>query len=129
MGNTLRKRWWLLLWALASWLGLVLGALAVFLLYSHLGLNRYSQSENWVYLLRGLMLCGVVQGLVLGTLQSIFLWATRLTSFQTAIQWLTTTGVSMAVGMALPMTWKMLSASSPRSFNSLVATLWVILYD
>ena len=97
-----KKRWWLLFWTLASWLGLLLGVLTMFLLYSRLELNRYGQGEDWSYLFRGLMLCGATQGLVLGILQGIVLWAMGFVSFQKMLHWLRATVVAMAIGMAFP---------------------------
>ncbi len=96
------------------------------MLHSHLSLNQYSQGKDWGYLFQGLMLCGAVQGLILGTLQGVVLWAMGFTGFQKILRWIGVTIVAMAVGMVLPMAMAVLSGDSTHSFDNRVMGGWVM---
>jgi hypothetical protein len=92
-------------WIFIHWAGLVLGSLAMFILYSTLRLTLYTTFDQWFQLCVRLMICGAAQGAVFGSAQAIALLSSKLVKRRAIAQTLVSTIGSMALGMALPVTY------------------------
>jgi hypothetical protein len=104
------KRFPLTQWVLLNWLGVILGSFAAFFLYSSQGLARHSEIKDWFQLFRGMAICGAVQGLGFASLQAIALLQTTRVKLHKAMQLLFLTAIGMALGMALPIIYGLLTA-------------------
>ncbi len=94
----------LLVWVVVNLIGIVVGTLVVFVLYAQLNINSYDAS-SWANLLGSLAICGGVQGIIVGGLQAVVLALARLR----VRFWVAATVTAMALGMALPMAWAILT--------------------
>lgn len=94
----------LLVWVMVNLIGIVVGTLVVFVLYGKLNIGS-NDASSWAKLLGSLAICGGVQGVIVGGLQSLVLALARLR----VRFWVAATVTAMALGMALPMTWAILT--------------------
>lgn len=94
----------LLVWVVVNLFGIILGTISGFVLYRKLNINSYDAS-SWAKLLGSLAICGGVQGMIVGGLQSVMLALARLR----VRFWIAATVIAMALGMALPMAWAILT--------------------
>jgi hypothetical protein len=96
-----RKRYRLALWILLNWLGIGLGSFATLFLYSSQAL--VSHGENGLRLFLGLALCGAIQGVCFGSIQTMAALATHLIPLKQLRWLLLATIASMTFGLALPL--------------------------
>ena len=86
------------LWIFANLIGVSVATLVVFFLYSTLEINRYSYSQDWLRVIKGIAICGATQGLIIATVQSVVLFIAKIP----VIKWWLASIVGMTLGMMLP---------------------------
>ncbi len=95
------------IWVLVNLIAVITASLVVFSLYGGLRINRYIYAENWLRAVASLALCGGVQGLIVGGLQTIVFALAKLP----VNKWLVTNIASMSLGMTLPIMFGIVTRS------------------